>query len=236
MAVAAYRRFRADCKGWVVVGFPEFRDFYEPLRKRRVWSETEGRRVQALADAGGAYAIRVLYGKGAAREAMELYLGERGKEPDALTREELEAQMKALTANCARADWSPQTFHSFGRYLDSDKGPDSLTDSEPEPSAPLMSQATKARAVESKMAGDAPARDLFAEMYRAASPVFRAAVQACLREGAQHAAEALQKKSAQGTSPGGEPASMPTAAHIQTLPVLDPVSELLTAFGPSVSR
>ena len=51
--------------GWMKIDFPTFRDVYEPLRRRRVWSESDQKVLRNAVDLGAAYALRRLYSRSA---------------------------------------------------------------------------------------------------------------------------------------------------------------------------
>lgn len=200
----AYRAFRADLMGWMKMDFPTFRDVYDPLRRRRVWAESDQKILRDAADMGAAYALRRLYSKSATTKAqIEKLLGSRGLEPEYLTKDELDQQMKALISDCLRDEWTPQTFTSFGAYLDSDKGPDDLDKTAAKSASTMFSMGVEGappfsatRSTDDAAPGSTdakkpstPTTDLFAEKYRSASAPFRAAVQEHLKEGARRATQ-----------------------------------------------
>jgi hypothetical protein len=188
-----YRAFKADLKGWAKITFDEFRTIYDPLRRRRAWTTDDQKRLDESADQGGAYALRRLYTKTAVTKTqIEKLLGDRGADPEFMARDELDSHMKYLIAACLRDGWSPQTFTSFGAYLDSDKGPADLVETRVAGSASTMFKSSldtvQALVAETKEP-DAATTDLFAEKYRAACPAFKEVVQAHLKEGAHSAAQ-----------------------------------------------
>lgn len=221
--IAVYRAFRQDLMGWTKVTFDEFRNFYEPLRRRRVWPDADKKKVESLASNGGAFALRRLYAeRGEPLPQIAEILGERGKEPECMSRDELDGHMKSLIESCLKEGWSPQTFLSFGTYLDSDKTPDDISDTKAAATAGSMYHSGTSAVPNTAMKGKKPEpiRDLFAEKYRAAIPAFKDVVQTYLKEGAIKAAS--RKKSANsGTE--GQP----------TPDINDPTPALLTAFGES---
>jgi hypothetical protein len=199
-----YKVFRADLMGWMKIDFPTFRDVYEPLRRRRVWSESDQKVLRNAVDLGAAYALRRLYSRSATtKKQIETLLGSQGQDPEYLTKDELDQQMKALINDCLRDGWDPQTFAYFGAYLDSDKGPDDLG----KPVA--ASAATMFRSADDMTPGptepkkpSTPTTDLFAEKYRAASAPFKAVVQEHLREGGRRATQKVKVVLSELTSAG----------------------------------
>ncbi len=180
--------------GWMQMDFPTFRDVFDPLRRRRLWSASDQKILLDAADLGAAYALRRLYSKSATTKTqIEKLLGARGREPEYLTRSELDQQMRALVNDCLRDEWTPQTFTSFGAYLDSDKGPDDLG------KAGAASASTMFKRADAETPGPTqqkkpgtPTTDFFAEKYRAANAPFRAVVQEHLKEGARRASQKVK--------------------------------------------
>ena len=195
--IATYKKFRADLRGWVPTTFDEFRTFFEPLCRRSAWSSADETRLRTTADSGGAHALRNLYIKGkATKPLIEKILGSKGLEPESMSREELDTQMRYLIDNCLRDEWNPATFMSFGAYLDSDKGPESLAASAAAPSSSSMFQSGQASGSAPAPAAQStktPERDLFAEKYRSACKSFQATVQTHLRDGARRADSRLRE-------------------------------------------
>lgn len=191
-----YRAFRADLQGWVKIDFPTFREVYDPLRRRRTWTEDDKKRLLTVAALGGAHALRRLYSRSAAtKEQIETLLGPWGRDPEYMSREELDSQMKYLIENCLRDGWNPQTFINFGAYLNSDKGPDDLAKITVSGSTSTLFQSAPPASVaisESEKKTSPPTTDMFAEKYRAAGVAFKNAVQEHLREGARRATERVQ--------------------------------------------
>jgi hypothetical protein len=178
--IKQYRAFKTDLCGFAEVSFDEFRKSILPLRKARAWNDDMAEYATGLLDAGAGRALQRLCGM--KHPAAAKLLGEAELKADPMTKAELDDHMRALTKSCLTGGWPPERFVAFAMYLDSDMTPKQLAERDRE--------AHRRRAEEAKAVGSlwaqakaasevevaAPKKDRFAEMYRAASPAFKRAV------------------------------------------------------------
>lgn len=236
MSVYAYRRFRSDLREWAVVKFEEFRSVYEPLRRKKTWTDDDKAVLKKLADEGGAYALRQLYQRPAsAKEQIEALLGSQGSKLECLTRAELKTHLAALIRSCRAGGWTSEIFASYQKYLDSDLGPESLGLSDADAKEATMHRSGAAPGVPALASHKKVEEDYFAEMYRQACAPFRAEVRAALEAGARAARTPVEQtsRSADKSDEKGESAgaAVATAAATPSEDDYDPMFDALRSVG-----
>lgn len=165
--VAAYRKFKEDARGWGVPGFSEFRARLVPLRQQRAldaWSEDDMMYVMGLEEEGAGYALRQFFGSSPAAARV---LNE--KDPEPISREELDAHLKALVGDCRKAGWAAGDFGALINHLDSGRTPADLEEDkgrDPDEDEPTETW------------------DGFAELYRGAGEGFKRRVRETLASAA----------------------------------------------------
>lgn len=132
-----------------------------------------------LLDAGAGRALQRLCGM--KHPAAAKLLGETELKADPMTKAELDDHMRALTKSCLTGGWPPERFVAFAVYLDSDMTPKRMADRDREAHRRRLedAKASGSRWAQAKADSEADGgarEDRFAEMYRAASPAFKLAV------------------------------------------------------------
>lgn len=180
--IPAYQKYKADARGWGVPDFGDFRERLVPLRARRQWSEADMMYVMTLEEEGAGFALQNFFGVGKDSQrgnpAARDILGEDEKEPEPMSKDELDSHMRSLIRDCLRSGWSPGEFMSFIDYLDSDKTPADLADGSASGSA------------SSKTA--TAAKDQFAEAYRRAGKGYQRHVREMLARAADGVRQAAK--------------------------------------------
>jgi hypothetical protein len=185
--IGAYQKYKADARGWGVPDFATFRERLWPLRNQRdkaKWPDDDMVYVMELQGEGAGYALQRFFG--ANPVAAEVF-GADPLRPEGMSRDELDAHMRALVRDCKDNKWSPGEFLAYIDYLDSNKTPADLsfceTAKQDEKVANPMGDGGGGTSV-GEAADAPPERDLFAEAYRAAGAGYKRRVREALAAGA----------------------------------------------------
>jgi hypothetical protein len=179
--ILRYRAFKQDLRGFAEIDFNEFRARILPLRASLLWDLDMAKYAADLLKSGAGCALQRLCGL--KHPAAIKVLGAAKLKADPMSRAELDDHMRALTKSCLLDGWLPEQFIRFALYLDGSTDLKKMAELERESHNNQVEELKAAglrpapeAGVDAPTTNDAPKKDHFAEMYRAASPAFKRAV------------------------------------------------------------